>query len=205
MELYFNNMRNAYDTLISAIRTDEMVQAVIKRQDSLVKIMEKASSIFQEQQLSGKKRILQNDNDLALTITNIGVETNFKEINYYKNLVSDTLLFNLGMKLVFSEIEQRYDTLFGSLRSYEKGDFEFHYKVYKTITDDQRSYLRDVSGNSLSILEMYLDKTKTKTKREYSKDKIELALSRIYDSLCVYYGNGLYDTKIKREGAYEYE
>ena len=106
MELYFNNMRNAYDTLISAIRTDEMVQAVIKRQDSLVKIMEKASSIFQEQQLSGKKRILQNDNDLALTITNIGVETNFKEINYYKNLVSDTLLFNLGMKLVFSEIEQ---------------------------------------------------------------------------------------------------
>lgn len=205
MELYFNNMRKAYDTLISAIRTDEMVQAVIKRQDSLVKIMEKASSVFQEQQLTGKKRILQNDNDLALTITNIGVETNFKEINYYRNLVSDTLLFNLGMKLIFSEIEQRYDTLFGSLRSYEKGDFEFHYKVYKTITDDQRSYLRDVSGNSLSILEMYLDKTKTKTKREYSKDKIELALSRIYDSLCVYYGNGLYDTKIKREGAYEYE
>lgn len=205
MELYFNNMRKAYDTLISAIRTDEMVQAVIKRQDSLVKIMEKASSVFQEQQLTGKKRILQNDNDLALTITNIGVETNFKEINYYRNLVSDTLLFNLGMKLIFSEIEQRYDTLFGSLRSYEKGDFEFHYKVYKTITDDQRSYLRDVSGNSLSILEMYLDKTKTKTKREYSKDKIELALSRIYDSLCIYYGNGLYDTKIKREGAYEYE
>ncbi|HCT5785118.1 TPA: hypothetical protein OT210_004109 [Klebsiella variicola] len=203
MELYFNNMRKAYDTLISAIRTDEMVQAVIKRQDSLVKIMEKASSVFQVQQLTGKKRILQNDNDLALTITNIGVETNFKEINYYRNLVSDTLLFNLGMKLIFSEIEQRYDTLFGSLRSYEKGDFEFHYKVYKTITDDQRSYLRDVSGNSLSILEMYLDKTKTK--REYSKDKIELALSRIYDSLCVYYGNGLYDTKIKREGAYEYE
>ncbi|EAP9570891.1 hypothetical protein ACVBE8_005154 [Klebsiella pneumoniae] len=203
MELYFNNMRKAYDTLISAIRTDEMVQAVIKRQDSLVKIMEKASSVFQEQQLTGKKRILQNDNDLALTIANIGVETNFKEINYYRNLVSDTLLFNLGMKLIFSEIEQRYDTLFGSLRSYEKGDFEFHYKVYKTITDDQRSYLRDVSGNSLSILEMYLDKTKTK--REYSKDKIELALSRIYDSLCVYYGNGLYDTKIKREGAYEYE
>ena len=203
MELYFNNMRKAYYTLISAIRTDEMVQAVIKRQDSLVKIMEKASSVFQEQQLTGKKRILQNDNDLALTITNIGVETNFKEINYYRNLVSDTLLFNLGMKLIFSEIEQRYDTLFGSLRSYEKGDFEFHYKVYKTITDDQRSYLRDVSGNSLSILEMYLDKTKTK--REYSKDKIELALSRIYDSLCVYYGNGLYDTKIKREGAYEYE
>ncbi|HBQ0904947.1 TPA: hypothetical protein L7J62_005132 [Klebsiella pneumoniae] len=203
MELYFNNMRKAYDTLISAIRTDEMVQAVIKRQDSLVKIMEKASSVFQEQQLTGKKRILQNDNDLALTITNIGVETNFKEINYYRNLVSDTLLFNLGMKLIFSEIEQRYDTLFGSLRSYEKGDFEFHYKVYKTITDDQISYLRDVSGNSLSILEMYLDKTKTK--REYSKDKIELALSRIYDSLCVYYGNGLYDTKIKREGAYEYE
>ncbi|HBU7772663.1 TPA: hypothetical protein MC903_004563 [Klebsiella pneumoniae] len=203
MELYFNNMRKAYDTLISAIRTDEMVQTVIKRQDSLVKIMEKASSVFQEQQLTGKKRILQNDNDLALTIANIGVETNFKEINYYRNLVSDTLLFNLGMKLIFSEIEQRYDTLFGSLRSYEKGDFEFHYKVYKTITDDQRSYLRDVSGNSLSILEMYLDKTKTK--REYSKDKIELALSRIYDSLCVYYGNGLYDTKIKREGAYEYE
>lgn len=203
MELYFNNMRKAYDTLISAIRTDEMVQAVIKRQDSLVKIMEKASSVFQEQQLTGKKRILQNDNDLALTIANIGVETNFKEINYYRNLVSDTLLFNLGMKLIFSEIEQRYDTLFGSLRSYEKGDFEFHYKVYKTITDDQRSYLRDVSGNSLSILEMYLDKTKTK--REYSKDKIELALCRIYDSLCVYYGNGLYDTKIKREGAYEYE
>ncbi|EJT7399256.1 TPA: hypothetical protein ACJ12I_004690 [Klebsiella pneumoniae] len=203
MELYFNNMRKAYDTLISAIRTDEMVQAVIKRQDSLVKIMEKASSVFHEQQLTGKKRILQNDNDLALTIANIGVETNFKEINYYRNLVSDTLLFNLGMKLIFSEIEQRYDTLFGSLRSYEKGDFEFHYKVYKTITDDQRSYLRDVSGNSLSILEMYLDKTKTK--REYSKDKIELALSRIYDSLCVYYGNGLYDTKIKREGAYEYE
>ncbi|HBQ9233611.1 TPA: hypothetical protein L9D31_005103 [Klebsiella pneumoniae] len=203
MELYFNNMRKAYDTLISAIRTDEMVQAVIKRQDSLVKIMEKASSVFQEQQLTGKKRILQNDNDLALTIANIGVETNFKEINYYRNLVSDTLLFNLGMKLIFSEIEQRYDTLFGSLRSYEKGDFEFHYKVYKTITDDQRIYLRDVSGNSLSILEMYLDKTKTK--REYSKDKIELALSRIYDSLCVYYGNGLYDTKIKREGAYEYE
>lgn len=203
MELYFNNMRNAYDTLISAIRTDEMVQAVIKRQDSLVKIMEKASSIFQEQQLSGKKRILQNDNDLALTITNIGVETNFKEINYYKNLVSDTLLFNLGMKLVFSEIEQRYDTLFGSLRSYEKGDFEFHYKVYKTITDDQRSYLRDVSGNSLSILEMYLDKTKTK--REYSKDKIELALSRAYNALCVYYGYQLYDTRLKREGSYEYE
>ena len=203
MELYFNNMRKAYDTLISAIRTDEMVQAVIKRQDSLVKIMEKASSVFHEQQLTGKKRILQNDNDLALTIANIGVETNFKEINYYRNLVSDTLLFNLGMKLIFSEIEQRYDTLFGSLRSYEKGDFAFHYKVYKTITDDQRSYLRDVSGNSLSILEMYLDKTKTK--REYSKDKIELALSRIYDSLCVYYGNGLYDTKIKREGAYEYE
>ncbi|MGQ4001394.1 hypothetical protein ACTJM1_26505, partial [Enterobacter hormaechei] len=74
---------------------------------------------------------------------------------------------------------------------------------YKTITDDQTSYLRDVSGNSLSILEMYLDKTKTK--REYSKDKIEFALSRIYDSLCVYYGSGLYDTKIKREGAYEYE
>lgn len=203
MELYFNNMRKAYDTLISAIRTDEMVQAVIKRQDSLVKIMEKASSIFQEQQLSGKKRILQNDNDLALTITNIGVETNFKEINYYRNLVSDTLLFNLGMKLIFSEIEQRYDTLFGSLRSYEKGDFEFHYKVYKTITDDQRSYLRDVSGNSLSILEMYLDKTKTK--REYSKDKIELALRRIYDSLCVYYGYQLYDTRLKREGSYEYE
>ena len=203
MELYFNNMRNAYDTLISAIRTDEMVQAVIKRQDSLVKIMEKASSIFQEQQLSGKKRILQNDNDLALTITNIGVETNFKEINYYKNLVSDTLLFNLGMKLVFSEIEQRYDTLFGSLRSYEKGDFEFHYKVYKTITDDQRSYLRDVSGNSLSILEMYLDKTKTK--REYSKDKIELALSRVYNALCFHYGYPLYDTRLKREGSYEYE
>lgn len=203
MELYFNNMRKAYDTLISAIRTDEMVQAVIKRQDSLVKIMEKASSVFQEQQLSGKKRILQNDNDLALTIANIGVETNFKEINYYRNLVSDTLLFNLGMKLIFSEIEQRYDTLFGSLRSYEKGDFEFHYKVYKTITDDQRSYLRDVSGNSLSILEMYLDKTKTK--REYSKDKIELALSRIYDSLCVYYSYQLYDTRLKREGSYEYE
>lgn len=65
MELYFNNMRKAYDTLISAIRTDEMVQAVIKRQDSLVKIMEKASSVFQEQQLTGKKRILQNDNDLG--------------------------------------------------------------------------------------------------------------------------------------------
>ncbi|EMQ5461990.1 hypothetical protein WHA68_004530 [Escherichia coli] len=203
MELYFNNMRKAYDTLISAIRTDEMVQAVIKRQDSLVKIMEKASSVFQEQQLSGKKRILQNDNDLALTIANIGVETNFKEINYYRNLVSDTLLFNLGMKLIFSEIEQRYDTLFGSLRSYEKGDFEFHYKVYKTITDDQRSYLRDVSGNSLSILEMYLDKTKTK--REYSKDKIELALNRVYNALCVYYGYQLYDTRLKREGSYEYE
>ncbi len=146
MELYFNNMRKAYDTLISAIRTDEMVQAVIKRQDSLVKIMEKLLRFFRNNNLR-VKRILQNDNDLALTITNIGVETNFKEINYYRNLVSDTLLFNLGMKLIFSEIEQRYDTLFGSLRSYEKGDFEFHYKVYKTITDDQRSYLRDVSGN----------------------------------------------------------
>lgn len=55
MELYFNNMRKAYDTLISAIRTDEMVQAVIKRQDSLVKIMEKASSVFRNNNLRVKK------------------------------------------------------------------------------------------------------------------------------------------------------
>ncbi|EGD4912453.1 hypothetical protein IBG10_004866, partial [Salmonella enterica] len=99
--------------------------------------------------------------------------------------------------------EQRYEKLFGSLRSYEKGDFEFHYKVYKTITDAQKDYLREVSGNSFLILETYLDKTKTK--KTYSKDKIELALSRIYDSLCVYYGNQLYDTRLKREGIYEYE
>lgn len=203
MELYFNNMRKAYDTLIYAIRTDEMVKAVIKRQDSLVTIMEKVSAIFKEQELKNEQRILQNENALNTTIGHINNGCDPKSRDYYKNLVSDTLIYNLCMKLIYSEIEQRYDTLFGSLRSYEKGDFEFHYKVYKTITDDQKDYLRDVSSNSLSILEMYLDRTKTK--KPYSKDKIELALSRIYDSLCVYYGNGLYDTKIKREGAYEYE
>ena len=107
------------------------------------------------------------------------------------------------MKLVYSEIEQRYERIFGSLRSYEKGDFEFHYKVYKTITDAQKDYLKEVSGNSFLILETYLDKTKTK--KTYSKDKIELALSRVYNALCVYYGYQLYDTRLKREGIYEYE
>ncbi|EEL2248753.1 hypothetical protein G9L00_004274 [Salmonella enterica subsp. enterica serovar Ohio] len=203
MELYFNNMRKAYDTLIYAIRTDEMVQAVIKRQGSLIKIMEHASSIFQEQQLSGKKRILQNDNDLALAIKHINDESDKELKAYYKDLISDTMLYNLAMRAIYSEIEQRYETLYGALHSYEKGDFEFHYKVYKTITDDQKSYLRDVSGNSLSILETYLDKTKTK--KEYSKDKIELALSRVYNALCVYYGYKLYDTRLKKEGSYEYE
>lgn len=203
MELYFNNMRKAYDTLIYAIRTDDMVKAVIQRQDSLINIMEKVSAIFKEQELKNEQRILQNENVLNTTIGHINNGCDSKSRDYYKNLVSDTLIYNLCMKLVYSEIEQRYERIFGSLRSYEKGDFEFHYKVYKTITDAQKDYLKEVSGNSFLILETYLDKTKTK--KTYSKDKIELALSRIYDSLCVYYGNGLYDTKIKREGAYEYE
>ncbi|EGF0128433.1 TPA: hypothetical protein ACIUGH_004545 [Salmonella enterica subsp. enterica serovar Saintpaul] len=203
MELYFNNMRKAYDTLIHAIRTDEMVKAVIQRQDSLINIMEKVSAIFKEQELKNEQRILQNENALNTTIGHIHNGCDPKSRDYYKNLVSDTLIYNLCMKLVYSEIEQRYERIFGSLRSFEKGDFEFHYKVYKTITDAQKDYLKEVSGNSLLILETYLDRTKTK--KTYSKDKIELALSRIYDSLCVYYGNGLYDTKIKREGAYEYE
>lgn len=203
MELYFNNMRKAYDTLIHAIRTDEMVKAVIQRQDSLVTIMEKVSAIFKDQELKNEQRILQNENALNTTIGHINNGCDPKSRDYYKNLVSDTLIYNLCMKLVYSEIEQRYERIFGSLRSFEKGDFEFHYKVYKTITDAQKDYLKEVSGNSLLILETYLDRTKTK--KTYSKDKIELALSRIYDSLCVYYGNDLYDTKIKREGAYEYE
>ncbi|EEF3420619.1 hypothetical protein GKT84_19155 [Salmonella enterica] len=203
MELYFNNMRKAYDTLIYAIRTDDMVKAVIQRQDSLVNIMEKVSAIFKDQELKNEQRILQNENALNTTIGHINNGCDSKSRDYYKNLVSDTLIYNLCMKLVYSEIEQRYEKLFGSLRSYEKGDFEFHYKVYKTITDAQKDYLREVSGNSFFILETYLDKTKTK--KTYSKDKIELALNRIYDSLCVYYGNNLYDTKIKREGIYEYE
>lgn len=203
MELYFNNMRKAYDTLISAIRTDEMVQAVIKRQDSLVKIMEKVSAIFKDQELKNEQRILQNENALNTTIGHINNGCDSKSRDYYKNLVSDTLIYNLCMKLVYSEIEQRYERIFGSLRSFEKGDFEFHYKVYKTITDAQKDYLKEVSGNSFLILETYLDKTKTK--KTYSKDKIELALSRVYNALCVYYGYQLYDTKIKREGAYEYE
>ena len=203
MELYFNNMRKAYDTLIHAIRTDEMVKAVIQRQDSLINIMEKVSAIFKEQELKNEQRILQNENALNTTIGHIHNGCDPKSRDYYKNLVSDTLIYNLCMKLVYSEIEQRYERIFGSLRSFEKGDFEFHYKVYKTITDAQKDFLKEVSGNSLLILETYLDRTKTK--KTYSKDKIELALSRIYDSLCVYYGNGLYDTKIKREGAYEYE
>ncbi|ECM1541151.1 MULTISPECIES: hypothetical protein [Enterobacterales] len=202
MELYFNNMRKAYDTLIHAIRTDEMVQAVIKRQDSLVNIMEKSSAIFKDQITNNTKRILQDDNDLNLTIAHINSEYDLKLKDYYKSLVSDTLLFNLCLKLVYSEIEQRYETLFGSLHSYEKGDFEFHYKVYKTITEEQKSYLREVSSNSLNILELYLDKTKSK---KYSKDKIELALSSVYDALCVYYGYRLYDIKIKKEVSYEYE
>lgn len=203
MELYFNNMRKAYDTLIHAIRTDEMVKAVIQRQDSLIDFMEKVSAIFKEQDLKNEQRILQNENSLNTTIGHINNGCDAKSRDYYKNLVSDTLIYNLCMKLVYSEIEQRYDRLFGSLRSYEKGDFEFHYKVYKTITDAQKDYLKEVSGNSLFILETYLDKTKTK--KTYSKDKIELALSRIYDSLCVYYGYQLYDTRLKREGVYEYE
>ncbi|EOZ7504904.1 hypothetical protein ABFP41_004615 [Enterobacter hormaechei] len=203
MELYFNNMRKAYDTLIYAIRTDDMVKAVIQRQDSLVNIMEKVSAIFKDQELKNEQRILQNENALNTTIGHINNGCDSKSRDYYKNLVSDTLIYNLCMKLVYSEIEQRYEKLFGSLRSYEKGDFEFHYKVYKTITDAQKDYLREVSGNSFFILETYLDKTKTK--KTYSKDKIELALNRIYDSLCVYYGNNLYDTKIKRERIYEYE
>ncbi|ECT4424550.1 hypothetical protein F2T21_20670 [Salmonella enterica] len=203
MELYFNNMRKAYDTLIHAIRTDEMVKAVIQRQDSLINIMEKVSAIFKDQELKNEQRILQNENALNTTIGHINNGCDPKSRDYYKNLVSDTLIYNLCMKLVYSEIEQRYEKLFGSLRSYEKGDFEFHYKVYKTITDAQKDYLREVSGNSFLILETYLDKTKTK--KTYSKDKIELALSRIYDSLCVYYGNQLYDTRLKREGIYEYE
>ncbi|EDZ3059015.1 hypothetical protein GV024_22600 [Salmonella enterica] len=203
MELYFNNMRKAYDTLIYAIRTDEMVKAVIQRQDSLINIMEKVSAIFKDQELKNEQRILQNENALNTTIGHINNGCDPKSRDYYKNLVSDTLIYNLCMKLVYSEIEQRYERLFGSLRSYEKGDFEFHYKVYKTITDAQKDYLREVSGNSLFILETYLDKTKTK--KTYSKDKIELALSRIYDSLCVFYGYQLYDTRLKREGVYEYE
>lgn len=203
MELYFNNMRKAYDTLIHAIRTDEMVKAVIQRQDSLIDFMEKVSAIFKEQDLKNEQRILQNENALNTTIGHINNGCDPKSRDYYKNLVSDTLIYNLCMKLVYSEIEQRYDRLFGSLRSYEKGDFEFHYKVYKTITDAQKDYLKEVSGNSLFILETYLDKTKTK--KTYSKDKIELALSRIYDSLCVFYGYQLYDTRLKREGVYEYE
>ncbi|EJG8550274.1 hypothetical protein NAW97_004479 [Salmonella enterica] len=203
MELYFNNMRKAYDTLIHAIRTDEMVKAVIQRQDSLINIMEKVSAIFKDQELKNEQRILQNENALNTTIGHINNGCDPKSRDYYKNLVSDTLIYNLCMKLVYSEIEQRYDRLFGSLRSYEKGDFEFHYKVYKTITDAQKDYLKEVSGNSLFILENYLDKTKTK--KTYSKDKIELALSRIYDSLCVFYGYQLYDTRLKREGIYEYE
>ncbi|HGY4377669.1 TPA: hypothetical protein ACNVZU_005077 [Citrobacter freundii] len=203
MELYFNNMRKAYDTLIYAIRTDEMVKAVIQRQDSLVTIMEKVSAIFKDQELKNEQRILQNENALNTTIGHINNGCDSKSRDYYKNLVSDTLIYNLCMKLVYSEIEQRYERIFGSLRSFEKGDFEFHYKVYKTITDAQKDYLKEVSGNSFLILETYLDKTKTK--KTYSKDKIELALSRIYDCLCVYYGYNLYDTKIKREGIYEYE
>ncbi|EMQ2028635.1 hypothetical protein WET20_004473 [Salmonella enterica] len=165
--------------------------------------MEKVSAIFKDQELKNEQRILQNENALNTTIGHINNGCDSKSRDYYKNLVSDTLIYNLCMKLVYSEIEQRYEKLFGSLRSYEKGDFEFHYKVYKTITDAQKDYLREVSGNSFFILETYLDKTKTK--KTYSKDKIELALNRIYDSLCVYYGNNLYDTKIKREGIYEYE
>ncbi|EHW7011953.1 hypothetical protein K2U42_004497 [Salmonella enterica] len=203
MELYFNNMRKAYDTLIYAIRTDEMVKAVIQRQDSLINIMEKVSAIFKDQELKNEQRILQNENALNTTIGHINNGCDPKSRDNYKNLVSDTLIYNLCMKLVYSEVEQRYDTLFGSLRSYEKGDFEFHYKVYKTINDAQKDYLKEVSGNSLFILETYLDKTKTK--KIYSKEKIELALSRIYDSLCVYYGYQLYDTRLKREGIYEYE
>lgn len=203
MELYFNNMGKAYDTLIYAIRTDEMVKAVIQRQDSLINIMEKVSAIFKEQELKNEQRILQNENVLNTTIGHINNGCDSKSRDYYKNLVSDTLIYNLCMKLVYSEIEQRYERIFGSLRSFEKGDFEFHYKVYKTITDAQKDYLKEVSGNSFLILETYLDKTKTK--KTYSKDKIELALSRVYNALCVYYGYQLYDTKIKREGAYEYE
>lgn len=202
MELYFNNMRKAYDTLIHAIRTDEMVQAVIKRQDSLVKIMEKASIVFKEQELSDKKRILQNESDLASTIAYMSSANDNKTREHYRNLVSDTLLYNLVMRLIFSEIEQRYETLFGSLRSYEKGDFEFHYKVYKSITDDQRSFLRGVRDDSLGILEMYLDKTKTKI---YNKNKIELALSKVYDALCFYYSYQLYDTGLKKEGSNEHK
>ncbi|HBU6581006.1 TPA: hypothetical protein MC539_005223 [Klebsiella oxytoca] len=203
MELYFNNMRKAYDTLIYAIRTDDMVKAVIQRQDSLVTIMEKVSAIFKDQELKNEQRILQNENALNTTIGHINNGCDSKSRDYYKNLVSDTLIYNLCIKLVYSEIEQRYERIFGSLRSFEKGDFEFHYKVYKTITDAQKDYLKEVSGNSFLILETYLDKTKTK--KTYSKDKIELALSRVYNALCVYYGYQLYDTKIKREGAYEYE
>ncbi|HAF0157124.1 TPA_asm: hypothetical protein G5S45_22405, partial [Salmonella enterica] len=78
MELYFNNMRKAYDTLIHAIRTDEMVQAVIKRQDSLVNIMEKSSAIFKDQITNNTKRILQDDNDLNLTIAHINSEYDLK-------------------------------------------------------------------------------------------------------------------------------
>lgn len=203
MELYFNNMRKAYDTLIYAIRTDDMVKAVIQRQDSLINIMEKVSAIFKEQELKNEQRILQNENVLNTTIGHINNGCDSKSRDYYKNLVSDTLIYNLCMKLVYSEIEQRYERIFGSLRSYEKGDFEFHYKVYKTITDAQKDYLKEVSGNSFLILETYLDKTKTK--KTYSKDKIELALSRVYNALCVYYGYQLYDTRLKREGIYEYE
>ncbi|HGE2386961.1 TPA: hypothetical protein ACGJQJ_005263 [Klebsiella oxytoca] len=203
MELYFNNMGKAYDTLIYAIRTDEMVKAVIQRQDSLINIMEKVSAIFKEQELKNEQRILQNENVLNTTIGHINNGCDSKSRDYYKNLVSDTLIYNLCMKLVYSEIEQRYERIFGSLRSYEKGDFEFHYKVYKTITDAQKDYLKEVSGNSFLILETYLDKTKTK--KTYSKDKIELALSRVYNALCVYYGYQLYDTRLKREGIYEYE
>ncbi|EGD4912327.1 hypothetical protein IBG10_004731, partial [Salmonella enterica] len=83
MELYFNNMRKAYDTLIHAIRTDEMVKAVIQRQDSLINIMEKVSAIFKDQELKNEQRILQNENALNTTIGHINNGCDPKSRDYY--------------------------------------------------------------------------------------------------------------------------
>lgn len=205
MELNFYNMRNAYDIIIQALKTDDMVKAVITKQDSLIKILEHTANVFKEEDITDTKRVIYTENEMFLTREKIGRISDRALINHYTNMTLDTVILNLAMSSIYSEIENRYDTLFSSLCTYETGCIDFYYKVYKTINDDQRLFLRDYRSESLNVVERFLDKNKSKATQS-NKAKIEKALINIYDALKVYYSHRVcVKTILKIEGAYVYE
>lgn len=205
MELNFYNMRTAYDIIIQALKNDDVVKAVISQQDSLIKILENTAAIYKEEDITGIKRIINTEGEVVNIRDKIGRVNDRDLKNLYTNMTLDTVLLNLVMTSIYLEVENRYDRLFSNLCTYEEGNIDFHYKVYKTINQEQRLFLQDYRSESLSVLERFLDKNKSKAAQS-NKSKIEFALSNVYDALRVYYSHRIcVNTILKREGAYELE